>query len=402
MAVIEERLETPVFGEYDVIVAGGGVAGVCAAVAAKRAGAGRVLLLEKGVLLGGLATQGLIALYEPLCDGRGRKITFGMAAELMQLCMRYGPDTLPEAWRGDPDTAPPESGRYRSFYSPAIFALALDAFVQDAGVELLLDTQAVRPVMEGRRCAGLVVENKTGRGFYGARAVIDTTGDADLFYRAGAPCVAGKNFLTCVAYRADMDALRDALSEGSILKARRWTRLGAGPRGKGHPEGAPMLSGTTAEEVTQFVLAGRRMLLDSLRKEDRFRRDISALPAMAQFRTTRHIDGAYTIQDSDACRELVDSVGVIPDFTQADRWHELPYRALYHPDYPNLWTAGRTAAAEGWAWSVIRVIPGAACSGQAAGMAAALSLRHGETAATLPPRRLIDALRAEGVRPHLG
>lgn len=64
MAVIEERLETPVFGEYDVIVAGGGVAGVCAAVAAKRAGAGRVLLLEKGVLLGGLATQGLIALYE--------------------------------------------------------------------------------------------------------------------------------------------------------------------------------------------------------------------------------------------------------------------------------------------------------------------------------------------------
>ena len=60
------------------------------------------------------------------------------------------------------------------------------------------------------------------------------------------------------------------------------------------------------------------------------------------------------------------------------------------------------AAAEGWAWSVIRVIPGAACSGQAAGMAAALSLRHGETAATLPPRRLIDALRAEGVWPHLG
>ena len=96
----------------------------------------------------------------------------------------------------------------------------------------------------------------------------------------------------------------------------------------------------------------------------------------------------------------MDSVGVIPDFTQADRWHELPYRALYHPDYPNLWTAGRTAAAEGWAWSVIRVIPGAACSGQAAGVAAALCLARGCSAAELPTGVLCDALAAAGCKPH--
>ena len=73
MQVFHEQLNTAVLGEYDIIVAGGGVAGVCAAVAARRAGIKRVLLLEKGILFGGLATQGLISLYEPICDGKGIK-----------------------------------------------------------------------------------------------------------------------------------------------------------------------------------------------------------------------------------------------------------------------------------------------------------------------------------------
>ena len=78
MNTIHESLETPVLGEYDVIVCGGGISGLTAAVSAARLGAS-VLLLEKGVLLGGLATAGLISWYEPLCDGRGRRIMNGMA-----------------------------------------------------------------------------------------------------------------------------------------------------------------------------------------------------------------------------------------------------------------------------------------------------------------------------------
>ena len=60
-------------GRYDVIVVGGGIAGVAASVAASRAGA-KTLLIEKGVNLGGLATMGLISLYEPLCDGMGNQM----------------------------------------------------------------------------------------------------------------------------------------------------------------------------------------------------------------------------------------------------------------------------------------------------------------------------------------
>ena len=206
--------------------------------------------------------------------------------------------------------------------------------------------------------------------------------------------------MTYLAYRADMESAASALSEKNIIHARKWTLLGSGPRGNGHPEGVPLISGTTAEDVTQYVLTGRKMMLDSMRNEDRFARDLSILPTMAQFRTTRHIVGAYSVQESDLCRRLPDSIAAVADFLTAGEWYEIPYRALYSPEYPNLWTAGRTVSADGWAWVVVRVIPGSACSGQAAGLAAALCLKHGFTAATLPYSMLSDALVAEGGRMH--
>ena len=89
MKTLVERLETPVREETDVLVVGGGIAGVAAALAARRAGA-RVLLLEKQALLGGLATNGLISWYEPLCDGQGQQLIYGLAEELLRLSFRYG------------------------------------------------------------------------------------------------------------------------------------------------------------------------------------------------------------------------------------------------------------------------------------------------------------------------
>ena len=90
---LEEQV--PVRGEYDVLVAGGGVAGCAAALEAARCGR-RVLLLEKGVALGGLATIGLINLFVPMCNGRGVPVIRGMAEEFLRLSIRYGYDTLPE------------------------------------------------------------------------------------------------------------------------------------------------------------------------------------------------------------------------------------------------------------------------------------------------------------------
>lgn len=82
-------------GEYDVIVAGGGVAGVAAAVSAARMEK-KVLLTEKTISLGGLATIGLVNLFVPMCNGHGTKIIKGMAQEFFDLAVKYGFDSIPE------------------------------------------------------------------------------------------------------------------------------------------------------------------------------------------------------------------------------------------------------------------------------------------------------------------
>ena len=95
---------------YDVIVVGGGIAGVAAAVAAARNGA-KTLLMEKQIHLGGLATTGLISWYEPLCDGNGRQVIGGISEELIRLSVCYGLEDLPAQWGGEGKNAPQQIGR---------------------------------------------------------------------------------------------------------------------------------------------------------------------------------------------------------------------------------------------------------------------------------------------------
>lgn len=83
---------------YDVIVCGGGIAGVSAALSASRNNA-KVLLIEREYALGGLATLGLIAIYLPLCDGEGEKMSSGISEELLKLSLKYGPGEIPKVWK---------------------------------------------------------------------------------------------------------------------------------------------------------------------------------------------------------------------------------------------------------------------------------------------------------------
>ena len=156
--VYEKKLQ--VKKEYDVIVCGGGVAGVAAAVTTAKNGLS-TLLIEKSNMLGGLGTLGLINLFVPMCNGRGKQIIFGLAEKWLRKSVEVGIDFIPSDWKnGEPKHYTEQ--RYIQRYSPQIFAYQLTEEVVNSGVDLLFDCIACDPVMEGNVCKGVITESKGG------------------------------------------------------------------------------------------------------------------------------------------------------------------------------------------------------------------------------------------------
>ena len=390
----------PLRGEYDVIVAGGGVAGIAAAVAAARAGK-KVLLLEKAVSLGGLATIGLINLIVPMCNGRGVQIIKGMAEEFLRLSIKDGYDTIPDEWKnGEPGEG--AKTRYLTKYSPSIFSLELTELLGKEGVDLLYDTVVSEPVMDGGHCRGLIVENKSGREYYEGKIIVDTTGDADVLYRAGVPTRQGGNYYTMISNATNLDLMKKAVESGDIADA--YTGVTGGRSnlyGGGHPEGMPLFEGTNVNSVTDFIIKNHLDTLAEVRKGDRKRDDIVMLPGMAQFRTTRCLIGDKEFDMNYAYRHCDDSIGAICDFDRKDYLFEVPFGVLVKTGYDNLITAGRTASAKpDYSWDILRVIPPAIITGQAAGIAAALSIDDGVPIYDVDIRALQSELEAQDVMLH--
>ena len=393
-----ENIRIPIDGAYDVIVVGGGVAGIGAALAAARNGLS-TLLVEKGVMLGGLATAGLIAHYLPLCDGNGRQVIGGIAEELLYASIRYGYDTLPAAWKGG-RLCGPTTERYQTRFSAPAFALALDELVEKAGISVLLDTTFSRPVMEDENCRGIVVENKSGRRGFTAKIFIDTTGDADLMARAGVACVEQTNWLSIWFYVTDMEAINKAAYSGDLRDAVQLRALGVDVTQE-LPDMVTKYRGTDAAEVSRAVLDGHRLIRQAMTDAREVGRCLLTLPSMAQLRTTRRIRGRYELCENDVGRRFDDSIGCTGDWRQAGPVFEIPWRTLLAPEVGNVITAGRTIAAVGDVWEVTRVIPTAVMTGQAAGTAASLALAEGCSLAEVPVNVLQNRLKAADVRIHV-
>jgi hypothetical protein len=390
-----DKREVLVQDTHDVIIVGGGVAGVGAAVGAAREGA-KVLLIEKSVVLGGLATIGLINWYEPLCDGAGTKLIGGIAEELLKLSIRYGFDNLADEWR-DQRNGVGTRKRYATLFSPMLFAMALDEYLSDHGVRIRLDSLATYPAMNGKRCQGVIVESVSGREFFPAEVVIDSTGDASILHRAGMPTALGENYLSYVAHGTSYELARKFVENRNMSQFRPWFSVGSDMNGRGHPQDLPPFHGDSAEAVTSFVLAGRKVLFDKLKADDRNSRDVTMLPTMPQFRKIRRLVGEYQFTGQELNVKFPDAIGAAGDFRARDRRFQIPYGCLYHRDFPNLLAAGRIVSASEDGWEITRVIPVAVMTGEAAGIAAAMSARSGTSVAQVNLPDLQRKLAASGV-----
>lgn len=399
MDYLERSERLPVRRGYDVVVAGGGVAGAAAALSAVRNGK-TALLLERSFMLGGLATAGLINFFVPMCNGRGTQIVFGMAEEMLRLSIAYGYDTLPHEWLNGQPTEKTDR-RYVTTYSAQIFALVLASLLQDEGVDILMDCYASEPVMDGTRCRGLVVQSKSGREFIPAEMVIDTTGDADILFRAGVPTIQGRNFFTYIAHAITLDSCRKAADTANIASAfaRRCGGV-ASLYGGNQPPDVPLYRGTDLDDINDYLRRNQRLLLDRLRREPRRSRDVITLPTMPQFRTTRRLDGDYTLKETDCYKHFDDSVAAINDFDRRDFLYEVPLRTLTRRGFGNLLTAGRSASGEGYGWDLLRVIPPAILTGQVTGLVAAMALDDGCDVADVNIRELQRRLELANVPIH--
>lgn len=392
-------LETvQVAGAYDVVVIGGGVAGVAAALAARRNGKS-VVILEKGTMLGGLATMGLVTWYLALCDGHGHKIIRGIAEELLRRSIRYGYNTLPKIWADGPDYVEDADERYVTRFSPAEFAASLEELMQQEGVHFVYDTLFTEPLMEGVRCKGVLVDECGGPRAYLGRVFIDASGDCDLASRAGAATVWSDTNVSYWTYNTSLQCMAHAAETGRILDALDVHWYGDEPRVK-HPLYPPMVV-KDAASVTQFVLQGRQCFADNLRAKGKGEDHATVcIGAMPQLRTTRRIDGVRTLRPEDIDRHCSDSIGAVGDWRKPGPRYEVPYGALCAPQLENIFAAGRCISSDGDAWEVTRSIPASALTGQAAGTAAALLLELDTSAQTLPIEALQQRLTDAGVLIH--
>ncbi len=355
---------------YDVVVVGGGIGGIAAAVSAAREGA-KTILLEKQVNLGGLGTVGLISWYEPLCDGNGKKMIAGIGEELIKLSIKYGFDNLNEKWGGQSKNYK-NTCRYATFFSPMSFSLALDEYVRESGADIRFDTCATYPVMDGNTCLGIVAETVSGKEFYPAKMIIDATGTASVCHNAGIPTMNGENVLVYVSHGFGKEEIENYDKELDLLKFRKWNWSASTSLKDKTKADLKDSSGTTSDSVNEFMRKGKTAALEFVKSKDRNSYELSCIPTMPQFRMIRHIIGDTMLDGSEDGRtDFADSVGCFSDFRKSNTHYQLPYSTLYNRQFPNILAAGRIISAHGEGWQATRVIPVCALTGQVAGTAAA-------------------------------
>ena len=399
LIIKEKSKKLCVAGQYDVIVVGGGVAGVAAALASARNGA-KTLLIEKSYMLGGLATAGLVTVYLPICDGMGRQVSFGIAEELLRLSVKHGVETswksvnkTGEAWLQEGSDKSRKEHRFEVQFNASVFAILCEQLLIETGVDILYGTSVVSATVKNKKINAIITENKSGRQAYTAKNFIDASGDADLAFVSGARTVDFKqgNILASWYYYVNNGEF--------LLKPLGYADIPDKFKTKEEKENRGLrYTGLEGKELSDMMRASHENILadflkDGPLKEDRALATIATIP---QIRMTRRIDGLYTLDDEESFKTFDDSVGMISNWRKAGPVYEVPYACLISKNIKNLSACGRCISATEAMWELSRVIPCCAVTGEAVGTAAALS----QDFHSADIRKIQKVLVSNGVKLH--
>lgn len=404
----EPARELPVIGQPDVLVVGGGSAGIAAAVAAARRGA-ETWLIEAGGIVGGLATIGLINLLLTLDDGAGTPVVAGLCQEFVDRLderdlARYPPEdewgreeqTLVDRWRQwGLIWGAPEAVRYSVAFDPQDFVDVSYRVLADAGVRLRFHTWFATVGVEAGRIAAVIVESKKGREAILPSIVVDTTGDGDVLVAAGAEY------------------------EQVTIPPHLWFRVGGvepsasttggfffRTTGNGRvlvPWGpAPdRVDACDPDDLTRAELGCRQ----AARAEfERLRREVPAFAnawlddyaELLGITESRRLEGDYVLRKEDGDVRFADSVAQTGHWTRRNAVFDIPYRCLTAPGLSNLLVAGRCISTTRYVHQATKEIPAAMATGEAAGAAAALAADRQLDVHAVDLGRLRADLRAAG------
>ena len=442
----EPARQLPVYGSFDVVVVGGGPAGIAASWSAAKHGA-KVLLIERYGFLGGMGTAGGVTNFAGLYgirQGQMQQVVHGVVDEIFDRLSAL--DGL-----NDPQDGMQGRIRVRS-YDMSAYKCVADQMLRDVGVEILFHAWAAQVHVEDGRIQALFVETKSGRQTVLAKSFIDCSGDADVAAFAGVPYEVGDglgsglypttmfriahvNSEQALATVGEFQAINLLMKKVQAEKPGKYQfpREGAILRPQKNPSewranvtqiaqaNGMAMDATDARQLSQGELEGRQQVGEFFRflknEVPGFAKaQITEIAPQVGIRESRRIQGVYALTGHDivSCASFEDAIGVNawpmemhaqgkiewrfpekPVGSDQRLYNQLPWRMLVPQGIHNLLVAGRCASMTHEGQSAARVSGGCFVMGQAAGTAAA-HLSQGESYSDISVQALQQRLLTDG------